>query len=85
MLPRPETAENPEIIHFSKVIFLPEKKKRSKLSFQMILRIDEGIGGCVLDREKMGWVPRLETAENTEFLKSVIFYWTFLGTQKTFL
>ena len=48
----------------------------------MILGIDQGIGGCVLDMEKkMGWVPRLETAENTEFLKSVKFFWTFLGTQ----
>ena len=47
----------------------------------MILRIDEGIGGCVLDMEKkMGWVPRLETAENTEFLKSEIFLRTFLST-----
>ena len=41
----------------------------------MILRIDEGIGGCVLDMEKkMGWVPRLETPENTEFLKTVKFF-----------
>ena len=48
----------------------------------MILGIDQGIGGCVLDMEKkMGWVPRLETAENNEFLKSVNFFWTFLGTQ----
>ena len=48
----------------------------------MILGIDQGIGGCVLDMEKkMGWVPRLETAENTEFLKSVKFFWTFLETQ----
>ena len=44
----------------------------------MILGIDQGIGGCVLDMEKkMGWVPRLETAENNEFLKSVKFFWTF--------
>ena len=48
----------------------------------MILGIDQGIGGCVLDMEKkMGWVPRLETAENNEFLKSVKFFSTFLGTQ----
>ena len=34
----------------------------------MILGIDQGIGGCVLDMEKkMGWVPRLETAENNKF------------------
>ena len=40
----------------------------------MILRINEGIGGCVLDMEKkMGWVPRLEIAENSELLKSVKF------------
>ena len=30
----------------------------------------------------MGWVPRLETAENNEFLKSVKFFWTFLETKK---
>ena len=48
----------------------------------MILEIDQGIGGCVLDMEKkMGWVPRLETAENTEFLKSVKFVWTFLAPE----
>ena len=48
----------------------------------MILGIDEDIGGCVLDMEKkMGWVPKLETAENNEFLKSVKFFWTFLSTQ----
>ena len=48
----------------------------------MVLGIDQGIGGCVLDMaKKMGWVPRLETAENNEFLKSVKFFGTFLGTQ----
>ena len=46
----------------------------------MILGIDQGIGGCVLDMEKkMGWVPRLETAENNEFLKSVKFFGLFWG------
>ena len=36
----------------------------------MIVGIDQAIGGYVLDMEKkMGWVPRLETAENIEFLK----------------
>ena len=48
----------------------------------MILGIDQGIGGCVLDMEKkMGWVPRLETAENTEFSKSVNFF-DFFGHPK---
>ena len=62
------------------MIFLLEKKKSSKLSFQMILGIDQGIGGCVLDMEKkMGWVPRLETAENNEFLRSVKFWGIFFG------
>ena len=54
------------------------EKKSSKLSFQMILGIDQGIGGSVLDMEKkMVWVPRLEIAENNEFLKSVNFFLTF--------
>ena len=49
----------------------------------MILGIDQGIGGCVLDMEKkMGWVPRLETAENTEFLKSVQFLVDFFERPK---
>ena len=40
----------------------------------MILGVEQGIGGCVLGMEKkMGWVPRLEIAENNEFLKSDIF------------
>ena len=49
----------------------------------MILGIDQGIGGCVLDMEKkMGWVPRLETAENNEFLKSVKFLLDFFWDPK---
>ena len=44
----------------------------------MVLGINEGIGGCVLGMGKaMGRVPRLETPENNEFLKSVKFFWTF--------
>ena len=49
-----------------------------KLSLQMVLGIGQGIGGCLLGMGKtMEWVPRLETAENDEFLKSVKFFWTF--------
>ena len=48
----------------------------------MVLGINWGIGGCVLDMgKKMGWVPRLETAGNNEFLKSVIFFWTFVESE----
>ena len=49
----------------------------------MILGIDQGIGGCVLDMEKkMGWVPRLETAENNEFLKRCENFLDFFGHPK---
>ena len=49
----------------------------------MILGIDQGVGGCVLDmQKKLGWVPRLETAENNEFLKSVKFFFDFFGHPK---
>ena len=48
----------------------------------MILGIDQGIEGGVLDMEKkMGWFPRLETAENDEFLKSIKIFGTLLSTQ----
>ena len=44
----------------------------------MVLGINQGIGGCVLGMGKtMGRVSRLETVENTEFSKSVKFFWTF--------
>ena len=40
-----------------------------KLTLQTVLGIDQGIGGCLLGMGKtMEWVPRLETAENNEFL-----------------
>ena len=53
-----------------------------KLTLQTVLGIDQGIGGCLLGMgKKMGWFPRLETAENTEFLKSVKFFGTFLSIQ----
>ena len=64
--------------------FLPEKKL-SKLRLQVVLESREGIGGCVLDMGKtMGRVPRLETGENNEFLKSVNFVWTFLDAKNLF-
>ena len=50
----------------------------------MVLGIREGIRGCVLDMGKtMGRVPRLETAENNEFLKSGNFGGDFFGGQKS--
>ena len=50
----------------------------------MVLEIDQGIGGCVLDtRKTMGRVPRLETAENNEFLKRRNFGGDFFGAQKS--
>ena len=48
----------------------------------MVLGIDWGIGGCLLDMGKtIGRVSSLETDENDEFSKSVIFFWTFLEAQ----
>ena len=62
--------------------FVDGEKNKLKTSLQVILGIDYARGGC---RLRMGttmvWFPTLETAENNEFLKSVNFWGTFLGTQ----
>ena len=45
----------------------------------MVLGISQGNGGCVFGMGKtMGRVPRLETAENDEFLKKCANFLNFL-------
>ena len=62
--------------------FFDGENIQSKQSLHMVLGVDQGIGGCVLDMGKtMGRVPRLETAENNDFLQSVIFFGTFLNSK----